>query len=126
MILLLDTSVLIDHLRGDERAAGRLLTAAEQGHEIWSVAVVRTEIYAGAFPSEEADIRELFARLRWIDVTPDLADAAGRLGANYRRSHPGIDAIDFIVGAAALEVGAKLMTMNVKHFPMFPGLRPAY
>lgn len=126
MILIVDTSVLIDHLRNDQRAVARLVKAAERGDEIWSVAVVRAEIFAGAFPSEEAAIDELFARLRWLEVTNELADAAGRMASRYRRSHRGVDIVDFVIAAAAEQIGGQLLTQNVKHFPMFPDLQPAY
>lgn len=126
MILIVDTSVLIDHLRSDARALDRLTVAAQDGHEIWSVAVVRVEILAGARTHETQDIDYLFARLRWLDVTPQLADRAGKLAAEYRASHSGIDTVDYLVAAAALELGAELLTQNVRHFPMIEDLRPAY
>ena len=34
--------------------------------------------------------------------------------------------MDSLLAAAAVEFDARLLTTNVKHFPMFPGLRPAY
>jgi predicted nucleic acid-binding protein len=126
MILVVDTSVLIDHLRGNSRAVDRLLRAAKDRDEVWSVSVVRTEVYAGAFADEESEIGDLFGRMRWLDVSTGVADAAGRLAAEHRRTHPGIDPIDFIVAAATLELDGELLTQNVKHFPMFPGLKPAY
>jgi len=42
--LLIDTSVLIDPLRGDPRAAQVLRGAAQRNDELWSVAVVRTAV----------------------------------------------------------------------------------
>lgn len=45
MRLLVDTSVLVDHLRGDPRAVGVLVDAAGAGDELWSVTVVRTEVH---------------------------------------------------------------------------------
>lgn len=125
-LLLLDTSVLIDHLRGVAPAAGRLTAALAAGDELWSVTVVRTEILAGARPGEEATIARLLDLLRWLDVTPELADAAGRLAATYLRSHPGVDTVDYLVAAGAQHLEAELLTMNVRHFPMFPGLRAPY
>ena len=126
MLLIVDTSVLIDHLQNDQGAVDRLLSAAENGDELWSVSVVRTEILAGVRATEEAEIGELFARLRWLDVTAAVADAAGHLASTYRRSHPGVDTVDYLIAAGARELGAELLTLNVRHFPMFEGLEPAY
>jgi len=126
MLLVVDTSVLIDHLRQDERAVRRLRAIAESTDELWSVTPVRTEILAGARESEEEAIAELLAELRWLDVSVALADAAGRMAATYRRSNPGVDTVDYLLAAATQELGADLLTQNVKHFPMIPGLQPAY
>lgn len=126
MLLLVDTSVLIDHLRGDLRAVGLLRAAVENRDELWSVSVVRTEILAGARPPEEEPIGTLFDQFRWLDVTIELADSAGRLAATYLRSHRGVDTVDYLLAAAAQQIDARLLTQNVRHFPMFTGLRPAY
>lgn len=126
MLLVVDTSVLIDHLRRDERAVRRLRAVAESTDELWSVTPIRTEIYAGAREPEEEAIAELLAELRWLDVTIALADAAGRMASSYRRSHPGVDTVDYLLAAATQELGAHLLTQNVKHFPMIQGLEPAY
>ena len=88
--------------------------------------MVRTEIFAGARPGEDAEVSYLLNRLRWLDVGAELADRAGRLAATYRRSHSVIDTVEFLLAAATQELNAQLLTLNVKHFPMFPGLKPAY
>lgn len=126
MLLVVDTSVLIDHLRGDPRALAVLRDAVAAAHELWSVTVVRTEILAGARPDEMDRISALLAQLRWVDVTVEVADAAGDLAARYLRSHRGVDTVDYLVAAATESLGARLLTLNVRHFPMFPDLMPAY
>jgi predicted nucleic acid-binding protein len=126
VLLVVDTSVLIDHLRGDERAVRRLRTAVQAGDELWSLSVVRTEILAGARPEEAASISALLDRLRWMDVTVELADAAGQLAARFLRSHKGVDTVDYLIAACVQKLGAELLTLNVRHFPMFPSLMPAY
>lgn len=104
----------------------RLKAAVSSGDELWSVTVVRTEILAGARPAEEEPITRLLSRLQWLDVTPELADAAGRLAAIYLRSHPGVDTVDYLIAAGARHLGAELLTLNIRHFPMFPSVHPAY
>ncbi|MBI2895623.1 MAG: type II toxin-antitoxin system VapC family toxin [Deltaproteobacteria bacterium] len=126
MKVLVDTSVLVDHLRGDERAVDFLLGAVRRGDELWSVTVVRTEILAGMRRGEELSTRRLLGRIRWLDVTAEVADTAGSLARRFLRSHPGIDTVDYLVAAAARLTDADLATLNVKHFPMFPDLEPAY
>lgn len=126
MRLVLDTSVLIDHLRGDGRAVELLTDSARARHELWSVTVVRTEVVAGMRPGEERRTIALLDALRWQPVTIEIADRAGELARRYLRSHSGVDTVDYIVAAATDLVGGRLLTQNVRHFPMFPGLSPAY
>jgi predicted nucleic acid-binding protein len=126
LLVVVDTSVLIDHLRGDERAVGHLRRSVEDGDELWSVTIVRTEVLAGARAGEETVIQDLLQRLRWLDVSVALADAAGVLAGRYLRSHPGVDTVDYLVAATTIALDGHLLTLNIHHFPMFPALEPAY
>lgn len=126
VLLVIDASVLVDHLRGRTEATDRLRAAVEAGDELWSVSPVRTEILAGAQPDEFPLVEALFGQLRWLEVTVELADAAGRLAARYLRSHSGIDTVDYLIAAGVEQLGASLLTLNVRHFPMIKELAPAY
>ena len=77
-------------------------------------------------PGEETVTTGLLDLVEWVSVDVELADRAGELGRAYRRSHSGIDVVDLLLAAAVERHGADLLTRNVRHFPMFPGLRPAY
>jgi predicted nucleic acid-binding protein len=126
MRYIVDTSVLIDHLRGQRAATELLVKLVRRRHELWSVTLVRTEIIAGMRPAEAEPTHALLARLRWLDVTIPLADLAGTLASRFLRSHPGVDVADYVIAAGTQALGARLLTRNVKHFPMFPKLRAAY
>lgn len=123
MRLVIDTSVLIDHLRGDRRATALLEDAARAGHELWSVT---PEILAGMRRGEERATRALLDALRWVDVTVEIADRAGELARRHRRSHPGVDTVDHLIAAGAESLRAGLLALNVRHFPMIEGLAPPY
>ena len=71
-------------------------------------------------------MEELFSILAWVDIDDAVADAAGELARQYRRSFPMIDTVDYLIAAAAQSIGADVVTLNVKHFPMFEGLTPPY
>jgi predicted nucleic acid-binding protein len=127
MRLVLDTSVLIDHLRGRPEAATEIIPRAlERGDELWSAHVVRAEVLAGTRPVEETATRDLLGLISWVDVDESLSEEAGALGRRYLASHPGIEVTDLIVAALAQRLDAQLKTTNVKHFPMFKGLKPPY
>lgn len=126
MKVVVDTSILIDHLRGDGRAAALLLDAVDAGHDLWSVTVVRTEILAGMRDKEKRATTRLLNSLQWQPVTVELADRAGELARRFLKSHPGVDTADYLIAAGAQLLDAELWTLNVKHFPMFDPLEPAY
>ena len=126
MRVLVDSSVLIDHLRGYAPATDRLLRLVREGEELWSITPVRTEIIAGMRPGEEAATRALLDQLRWLEVDADLADHAGEMVRGHVRTHPGVDTVDYLLAAGAARLGASLLTVNVGHFPMIEGLEPAY
>lgn len=126
MTVLLDTSVLIDHLRGDERAVRLLDDLVVADEAVWAATPTRTELLAGIRARERDALSRLFAALAWVDITTAIADEAGELAHRYGRSHPGIDTADYLIAGAARTIGARLLTLNVRHFPMFPSLKPAY
>ncbi len=126
MTVLVDTSILVDHLRGDERAVSLMRSLLADGGQVWAATPTRTEILAGIRSVERDPMMRLFGLLEWMDIDAAVADAAGELARRYRRSHSGIDTTDYLIAAAAQSIGARLLTLNVRHFPMFDGLEPAY
>ena len=126
MTLLLDTSVLIDHLRGNRAARRALAGAVEEGARLAASVVVKVEVLAGMPPAEEQKTRRLLDALDWIHVDDDIAERAGLLANRYLPSHPGVDPVDHIIAATVELHDAVLWTRNIKHFPMFPDLEPPY
>jgi predicted nucleic acid-binding protein len=57
-----------------------------------------------------------------------IAEIAKRAGSHLRHfaSSYAIDIPDAIIAATAEHHGLRLATLNVKHFPMFPRLKPVY
>lgn len=121
---LFDTSVLIAHLRGDGRAT-ILLTDISTDDRIASV-MARVEIEGGMRSAERAQVASLFSVTRLLPVTDAIAARAAEHLRRYRRSHSGIDLVDYVVAATAELHGAELATLNTRHFPMFKGLRPPW
>lgn len=123
MTVVLDTTVLIDQLRGSEEALGFL--AGLNARPVCSE-ITRIEVVQGLRSSERRAANRLFATLSWIPVSESVARRAGELGRRWGRSHPGIGVADLAIAATAEELEASLATQNVKHFPMFKGLRAPY
>jgi predicted nucleic acid-binding protein len=119
---LLDTDVLIDFLRGNAQAK-RMMLGLETG--IVS-AISVAELYAGVRSVKEVPALDaLIQELTVLDVTAAVAQAAGQIKAQFFPSH-GVGLPDALIAATAQSKGLSLFTLNVKHFPMMNGLKPAY
>jgi predicted nucleic acid-binding protein len=122
-MLLLDTSVLIDVLRGSS-AARDWLGAVEELPACSEL--TRAEVLRGVRSAERTRAERLLSSLRWVPVDEPISRRAGELGRQYRRSHPGLGIVDFVIGATAQLLEAHLATANVRHYPMFAGLKQPY
>ena len=125
MSALVDTSVLIDHLRGEKRAAA-VLERERMAGPLLASEITRLEVLAGMRAGEEDATRSLLSALEWHPVDADIAEQAGALGREWLPSHRSIDGADLAIAATALRTGARLLTRNIRHFPMFPGLQAPY
>jgi predicted nucleic acid-binding protein len=125
MSILVDTSILIDVLRGERAAADVLRVARERG-PLQASEVTRLEVLAGMRAKEEEATRALFGAFVWHPVDETVAEAAGNLGREWLPRNRGIDSADLAIAATALELGVPLLTRNVKRFPMFAGLASPY
>lgn len=123
MSVVLDTTVLVDHLRGSS-LAGEYIAAL--GAPPSCSEVTRIEILRGLRSNERRGAERMFALLTCVPVDQDVARRAGELGRRWRRSHPGIGVPDLAIAATAELLEAPLATRNLKHFPMFEGLRAPY
>lgn len=125
MTALVDTSVLIDYLRGHEQAAAVLERERAAG-PLRASEITRLEVLAGMRPDEEDATRSLLSALAWHPVDADVAEDAGALGRLWLPSHHTIDGADLAVAATAIRTGSRLLTRNVRHFPMFADLHAPY
>ena len=116
--LLLDTTVLIDVLRGRRSTVERLQHAAGGRETLWTCAVNVDEIVRGLRPAETGAARLLFDGLR---IAP-LGREQGALAGDWRRAFAALGVTlsqaDCLVAAAAVGVGATLATGNPRDFPM--------
>jgi predicted nucleic acid-binding protein len=115
--VLLDTTVLIDLLRGRPRTAERLRSLRATGDTLHTCAVNVEEAVRGLRPEELEPARRLFAGLR----TAPLGVAEGWNAGEWRRDFAGrgqtLAQADCLIAAAAAGIGARLATGNPKDFP---------
>jgi tRNA(fMet)-specific endonuclease VapC len=116
----LDSSVLIDVLRGKPLAINYLTTRVVRPA---THLVVAAELLAGARDRRElAVIRSLLETMELILPNENDGQKAMVLFGDLRLSH-GVDWSDCQIAATALRLGAEVITQNVKHFGVIPQLR---
>ena len=120
--LLVDTDVLVDYLRGNDAAVAYVQQHADR---IAVSAITVAELYAGVRPTQAAPLDELTRLFPVLPVDRETATVGGQLRAEYGRSH-GVGLADALVAATARRHGMRLVTANVRHFPMFPDLTAPY
>jgi len=125
-VILIDSDVLIAHLRGAAKARDWLLRARREQGRLSTSAVSVAEVAGGIRVEERRPATRLLASLRIWPVDERIAWGAAELMRAHRRSHSGIGLGDYLVAATALAEGLELATLNVRHFPMFVGLRPPF
>ncbi|MEO8527854.1 MAG: type II toxin-antitoxin system VapC family toxin [Pseudolysinimonas sp.] len=125
MTVVVDTSVIIDVLRGDSAAAAALRDARQTG-PLHASEVTRIEVLAGMRSREEEGTRALLGSFIWHPVDEPLAEIAGELGREWLPGNRGIDSADLAIAATTIALDAVLFTQNIKHFPMFSGLSAPY
>ncbi|MDP9407043.1 MAG: type II toxin-antitoxin system VapC family toxin [Actinomycetota bacterium] len=126
MTVLVDTSVLVDHLRGYPPASEALRALVRDGRPRVASVLTRTEILQGLPARQRPAWAALAGLLTWLPVDLAVADRAGELAAQFRRSHSSIDPVDHLIAATVELAGAELWTRNVRHFPSLPGLAAPY
>ena len=121
-VKVVDTDVLIDFLRGVPPAVD-FVTRHADAIVISSIAV--TELYAGVRMHERETLDTFLTLFHIVPVNHELALVAGLLRRDYGPSH-GLALADAVIAATAQQHDAELVTLNVRHFPMFPDLAPPY
>ena len=121
-MILVDSDVLIEHLRGKTVARDWLVGARQSSGPLAISVVSLTEIAGGMRPPERREVLRLLGSMQRFEVTEQVAWRAAMLMQDYRRSHSGIGLGDYLIAATALTEGLELATLNVRHFPMFPEL----
>jgi len=115
--ILLDTTVLIDVLRGRD-AADRLMTLRSVSEPPFVSAINVEEVWRGARRSEERTIRRLLSGLRIAPLDAEAGELAGRWRRDFSAKGVTLAQADCLIAAAAVGVGARLATGNPKDFPM--------
>lgn len=116
-VILLDTTVLIDALRG-RAAAGWLRALRGRGDALYACAINVEELARGLRQEEDAALTRLLDGLRMAPLGRHEGELAGSWRRSFATRGVTLSQTDCLIGAAAVGIGARLATANVKDFPM--------
>ncbi|MEX2627073.1 MAG: PIN domain-containing protein [Ilumatobacteraceae bacterium] len=115
--ILLDSTVIIDALRG-RPAAAHLAALRRRRIEPWVCAISVEEIWRGLRHGEEDGVRRFFGA---VHIAP-IGAPEGELAGTWRRSFADqgitLHQADCLIAAAARGIDAPLATANTRDFPM--------
>lgn len=125
-MILVDSDVLIAHLRGRDVARDWLVDARRRTGRLAVSVVSIAEITGGMRSGERREVTRLLDSLQAMGVDISVARRAGEFRRRFRRSHTAIGIADYLIAATAGVHGCELATLNVRHFPMLEGLRAPF
>ena len=122
--VVLDTVVLIKHLRGQLQG---LMASLNGRSEIATTIVNAFELYYGAHKSKEvrknlASAKGLLGSIDVLDFDDGAAEKSGQVLARLESIGLTLDPRDIFIGCIALENGYSVLTMNRRHLERIPDL----
>ena len=115
---LLDTTVLIDYLRGNWGAVELVNGLARGGHNLAVCCVSVAELYTGLSLAQRTKADGLTSGLDYYNISVAAAKEAGSYRHDYARQGMALSVADTLIASTAIDKGAILVTANTKDFPM--------
>lgn len=116
--ILLDTTVLIDLLRGRPGATARLHAVRSAGDQPYACVINVEEVVRGLRASEVGAARSLLDGLRIVGLGAAEGWRAGEWRRSFAAQGATLTQADCLVAAAAVSIGGRLATGNPRDFPM--------
>ena len=123
----LDTSFLIDFLRGEGDTRTTYLRLKSGGHRFVTTTVVAFELFRGVdkrgrVKTEEQAVRRLLTQLVVWHLDVEAAERASRIYTELERTGEPVGVNDCLTAAIALTNGCQKIVSRDAHFEKIPGL----
>jgi predicted nucleic acid-binding protein len=124
--LLLDSSFVIDHLRGLPEARQRWERIFEDGDETFVNEIVVCEVRTGLRAEDERHLLAFLEPAEFVQPDQNAAIPAGRWRAEARQHGWTVSLADALIAAAADANGSAVLTRNIRDFSLLPVRVEAY
>lgn len=122
--IIVDTSVIIDHIRGTSDHLRALQTyKISHGIQLFIPHIVIVEIFVGRETQRKVGrekVERILQKFELVGLSFSSAKIAGRLIRTYKQIP---DPFDLLIAAIAIEQDAQVATHNKKHFEQIRGLK---
>jgi predicted nucleic acid-binding protein len=118
--LFLDSTFVIDHLRGDPAAIERWHRIFETSHTPYVGEVTVCEVRTGLRESDEPYLVAFLEPIEFVQPGPLQSIIAGRWRANARARGWTLSLPDALIAACADSLDAAVLTRNVRDFALTP------
>jgi len=114
--VLIDTSVIIDHLRKRDKPKSMLFTIADR-FNLFVSSITVFELYAGATDErKKKDIENIISTAEVIPFSTDIAKEAGELYISLKKENRILEIRDIFIAATAATFNLPIVTLNRDHF----------
>ena len=117
MSILIDTDVLIEYLRDNEKIVRSFTEVYNREKKLCFSPITRAEIVAGLRKGEEGITAKLFGLMECLKIDDAIGQKAGEYMKSHRASHS-TEIADALIAATAYVADLSLWTLNKKHYPM--------
>lgn len=122
-MMIADTDVLIDYLRGHGDWARRIAIELGTG-SFATTAITAFELRSGArTPRQAKAVETLLDAMTLLPFGPEEAAAAAEVRRKVEAKGQPIGMADYLIAGACIAAGGTLLTRNRRHFERVPGLR---
>lgn len=123
--LVLDTDVIIEHLRG--KSGSSLVTRLQDESALATTLINSFELYYGAYKSKNvrtnlASVKGFLSTITALEFDEPSAEKSGQVLAQLESKGLAIDPRDLFVGCMSLAHGYPLLTNNRRHLKRIPEL----
>ena len=118
--ILIDTDVIIDHLRGIDKANQLFLQIKAKRYAGYYSVITEVELLSGRNSNtleQRRKIHRLLGIMRRVHLDRRVTEEAGKLRRTYQIALP-----DSIIAASAIVKHAALVTRNIAHYNMIDEL----
>lgn len=121
-MVILDTNIIIDHLRQSGKTTLLRRVAESSSEEIGLSIISVQELYVGLSTKRNQEEQLLQMTLQTLEILPYTYEIAKYAGELMRDSHVLLKFTDAAIAATAMTQGARLYTLNTKHFAGINGI----